>query len=244
MSKVILNRTFFDRDPLVVAKDLLGKVLCVKYKHVWLKAIITETEAYYINDKASHSYLGYTKKRRALFMKPGTIYMYYSRGGDSLNISCRGEGNAVLIKSGLPFVYGKNAKKMLHLMQCLNPKKNSKESRPIEKLCSGQALLCKSLNLKIKDWDQKQFDRKRFCLASYNTNFSAACRGDKAMGDYQGGEAQLSPLGKPGVHTPGEVKKLIYQPKSILQVKRCGIPKGRDEHLPYRFIWQDVKLDF
>ncbi|OGT08764.1 MAG: hypothetical protein A2V89_00200 [Gammaproteobacteria bacterium RBG_16_37_9] len=32
---------------------------------------------------------------------------------------------------------------------------------------------------------------------------------DKAMGDYQGGEAQLSPLGEPGVHTPGEVKKLI-----------------------------------
>ena len=32
---------------------------------------------------------------------------------------------------------------------------------------------------------------------------------DKAMGDYQGGEAPLSPLGEPGVHTPGEVKKLI-----------------------------------
>jgi regulatory protein len=35
----------------------------------------------------------------------------------------------------------------------------------------------------------------------FNTNFSAACCGDnKAMGDYQGGEAQLSTL--------GEVKKL------------------------------------
>ena len=29
------------------------------------------------------------------------------------------------------------------------------------------------------------------------------------MGDSQGGEAQLSPLGEPGVHTPGEVRKLI-----------------------------------
>jgi glycine dehydrogenase subunit 1 len=32
---------------------------------------------------------------------------------------------------------------------------------------------------------------------------------NKAMGDCQGGEAQLSPLDKPGVHTPGAVKKLI-----------------------------------
>ena len=29
------------------------------------------------------------------------------------------------------------------------------------------------------------------------------------MGDCQGGEAQLSPLDKPGVYTPGAVKNLI-----------------------------------
>ena len=32
-------------------------------------------------------------------MPPGTIYIYYARGGDSLNVSCGGDGNAVLIKS-------------------------------------------------------------------------------------------------------------------------------------------------
>jgi len=46
-------------------------------------------------------------------------------------------------------------------------------------------------------------------LVYYNTDFPAASRGDKAMGDCQGQEAQLSPLGEPGVHTPDEVKKLI-----------------------------------
>jgi DNA-3-methyladenine glycosylase len=81
-----------------------------------LKAIIVETEAYYLNDKASHAYLGYTHKRQALFMPPGTVYMYYSRGGDSLNVSCKGEGNAVLIKSAVPFLKGRNAGKMLQLM--------------------------------------------------------------------------------------------------------------------------------
>jgi len=43
-----------------------------------LTAQILETEAYYLNDKASHASLGFTEKRKALFMPPGTIYMYFS----------------------------------------------------------------------------------------------------------------------------------------------------------------------
>ena len=94
----MLNNRFFNRDAAIVAKDLLGKVLRVKHNTLWLSASIIETEAYYLNDKASHASLGYTEKRKALFMPAGTIYMYYARGGDSFNISCQGDGNAVLIK--------------------------------------------------------------------------------------------------------------------------------------------------
>ncbi|CAL7964438.1 putative 3-methyladenine DNA glycosylase [Gammaproteobacteria bacterium] len=196
----ILTTTFFNRHPLKVAKELLGKVLCVKHKNIWLKAIITETEAYYLHDKASHSYLGYTEKRKALFMRPGTIYMYYSQGGDSLNISCRGAGNAVLIKTARPYLEGKNTKKMIYAMQFLNPKKNTTKLRIAKELCNGQALLCRSLGLKVTDWDQKQFDRKKFYIASCG-----------------------------------------YQPQDIIRAKRLGIPKGRNEHLLYRFIWRDLK---
>ncbi len=199
----ILTPAFFNRDPLIVAKALLGKVVCAKYNNIWLRAIITETEAYYIHDKASHASLGYTAKRRALFMPAGTIYMYYSRGGDSLNISCRGAGNAVLIKSALPFLGGRNAKKMVQTMQTLNPAKNSNIPRPWHRLCVGQALLCRALNLRVLTWDQKQFDYKRFYIASYG-----------------------------------------YKPRNIRQTVRRGIPKGRDEHLPYRFIWQDAAVLF
>jgi DNA-3-methyladenine glycosylase len=60
-----------------------------------------------------------------------------------------------------------NAKKMLQLMQSLNPQKNSTKPRPLEKLCCGQALLCISLNLKIVQWDKKQFDRTKFYICSY-----------------------------------------------------------------------------
>jgi DNA-3-methyladenine glycosylase len=39
-----------------------------------------------------------------LFLDGGHIYMYYARGGDSLNFSAQGPGNAVLIKSAYPWV--------------------------------------------------------------------------------------------------------------------------------------------
>ena len=81
---------FFDRDPQAVAKDLLGMVISHRVDDdLWLSARIIETEAYYgQGDRGSHAHLGYTEKKKALFMEPGTIYMYYSRGGDSLNFTC------------------------------------------------------------------------------------------------------------------------------------------------------------
>ena len=196
--KVLLETDFFDDDAQTVARQLLGKVLRVKYQKQWLSASIIETEAYYLAEKASHASLGYTHKRRALFMPPGTIYMYYSRAGDSLNVSVRGEGNAVLVKAGMPYIDGLNAQQRQHMlatMHRLNPHRNPAKQRENMRLCSGQTLLCKSLGLKIPDWDTQQFHRDIFYLQDVG-----------------------------------------YQPDHILQTTRLGIPKGRDEHLPYRFI--------
>lgn len=183
-----ITNTFFNRDAIEVAQDLLGKVIRAKVGRQWLSAHIIETEAYFIHEKGSHASLGYTEKRKALFMQPGTIYMYYARGGDSLNISCRGEGNAVLVKSGF-------AIEGIKKMQQLNPKGKALQLRAPEKLCSGQTLLCKSLNLLVKKWDQKQFNKACFYIADYG-----------------------------------------HRPHKIIQTRRLGIPKGRDEDLLYRFV--------
>lgn len=155
----MLTPDFFDRDAQDLARQLLGKVMCVKYHDIWLQAMIVETEAYYLNDKASHASLGYTKKRRALFMPPGTIYMYYARGRDSLNISARGDGCAVLIKAAIPYGYEVDPQ-MLAIMRTLNPP----ATRPLARLCAGQTLLCQSLGLTVIEWDQKTFDGDRFYL--------------------------------------------------------------------------------
>lgn len=190
----MLPDSFFDRPALQLAPDLLGKVIRYRNNGVWLSARIIETEAYLLAEKGSHSSLGYTQKRQALFADGGTIYMYYSRGGDSMNFSAQGEGNAVLIKSGSPYFDAISPESTLPILQANNPGRQG-QSRPVEKLCSGQTLLCKSLGLKVPDWDNQRFDQQRLYVED--------C----------------------GLSVP-----------EVIQTMRLGIPLGRDEHLPYRFV--------
>jgi len=159
----MLTQKDFTRDATDLARYLLGKVLRVKYQHVWLSVQVIETEAYYRLEKASHSSLGFTEKRRAMFMPAGTIYMYHSRAGASLNISSEGEGDAVLIKSGIPFFDRKSPRSTLSVMQTLNPNQQGGQ-RESNRLCRGQSLLCRSLGLTVSEWDQRQFNAKRFFI--------------------------------------------------------------------------------
>ncbi len=155
-----LPDAFFNRDAQVLARDLLGKVIRHKVGELWLAARIIETEAYYLAEKGSHASLGYTEKRRALFLDGGHIYMYYARGGDSLNFSAQGPGNAVLIKSGMPWTDDVSDANALAQMQLNNPDASGHLRDP-QRLCAGQTLLCRALGLKVPMWDGQRFDPQR-----------------------------------------------------------------------------------
>jgi len=154
-----LPDSFFDRDAQVLAQALLGKVIRHRVGDLWLSARIIETEAYYFAEKGSHASLGYTEKRKALFLDGGHIYMYYARGGDSLNFSAQGPGNAVLIKSAYPWVDEVSGPASLAQMLLNNPDAQGRP-RSTQKLCAGQTLLCKALGLKVPMWDAKRFDHE------------------------------------------------------------------------------------
>jgi len=154
-----LPDSFFHRDAQTLARDLLGKVIRHKVGELWLSARIIETEAYYFEEKGSHASLGYTEKRKALFLDGGHIYMYYARGGDSLNFSAQGPGNAVLIKSAYPWVDVLSNENSLAQMLVNNPNPDGSIRTP-ERLCAGQTLLCKALGLKVPTWDAKRFDQE------------------------------------------------------------------------------------
>lgn len=159
----ILENSFFAREPCVVARDVLGKVLRRRWQGRWLSARIVESEAYYLREKGSHASLGRTPSREALFMPAATLYMYHSRAGDSLNVSCEGEGNAILLKAGVPVVDDVSPEASLDVMRHLHPRPDG-TLRPALRQCAGQTLLCRSLALRIKEWNTRTFDRGELFL--------------------------------------------------------------------------------
>ncbi len=152
-----LNEQFFHQPPHRLAVALLGKVLFRRVDDLWLACQIVETEAYFIDEKASHSSLGRTPSREAMFMPAGTLYLYYSRGKPTLNISAEGEGNAVLIKAGVPW---RPTPETIREMEAALDR-----PKPVEKLCAGQTLLARALYLQVVQWRGRRFDPEQFYLA-------------------------------------------------------------------------------
>lgn len=147
-----------------MAQDLIGCVLRRRLDGLWLGVRIVETEAYGLNDPASHAYLGRTPSREPMWAPPGTIYMYHSRAGASLNVSCGKGPEAVLIKAGVPVVDATSPKSALNAMHRLNPAPDGQSRRLEARLCAGQTLLCRSLGLTVAEWSGRQFESDRFYI--------------------------------------------------------------------------------
>lgn len=102
-----LTRTFFARDGITVAKELLGKILVHETKVGTVRGIITEVESYMgEEDKGSHTYGGRrTERTEPMYHAGGTSYVYLIYGMYScMNIAAMTEGipQAVLLRSVVP----------------------------------------------------------------------------------------------------------------------------------------------
>ncbi|GAA3616699.1 DNA-3-methyladenine glycosylase [Marihabitans asiaticum] len=96
-----LPRSFFDRDPVEVAPELLGAHLRVDDVVVRL----TEVEAYrgQGEDPGSHSYRGRTPRVESMWGPPGHLYLYFTYGMHwCANLVCwpPGRSGAVLLRAG------------------------------------------------------------------------------------------------------------------------------------------------
>ena len=97
-----------------------------------------ETEAYLGGeDKAAHSYNGKrTQRNEAMYMPPGTAYVYSIYGmHHCFNVSSRGSGAAVLIRALEP---------LGGLETMRERRKGAKKERDF---CSGPAKLCQALSI-------------------------------------------------------------------------------------------------
>jgi DNA-3-methyladenine glycosylase len=105
-----LPRSFFARPTLVVARDLLGKVLSFGGR----AARLVEVEAYIGDEPASHARFGLTKRNYPMFGPPGFSYVYRIYGTyDCLNLSTEPEGfgAAILVRGAEPVAgFGEGAR--------------------------------------------------------------------------------------------------------------------------------------
>jgi DNA-3-methyladenine glycosylase len=96
-----LPRTFYDRSPRRVARDLLGSLIVHRLPEGYRVVRIVEVEAYTRLDPASHAYRGPTPRNRSMFAGPGTLYVYRIHQVFCANASTR-LGEAVLLRAAEP----------------------------------------------------------------------------------------------------------------------------------------------
>jgi DNA-3-methyladenine glycosylase len=91
-----LPRAFYDRDTIIVARELLGKHLVHQSHGVKRVGKIVEVEAYLgPHDLAAHSSKGLTKRTRVMFGPPGRAYVYLIYGiYHCMNVVTEREGHA------------------------------------------------------------------------------------------------------------------------------------------------------
>ncbi|SET83842.1 DNA-3-methyladenine glycosylase [Lacrimispora sphenoides] len=102
-----LDREFYNRDSVLVARELLGKVLVHEIEGQRLAVKIIEAEAYMgVEDKAAHSYGGKrTPRVEVMYGDPGHAYMFLIYGMYCcFNVVTREKGipQAVLIRAAEP----------------------------------------------------------------------------------------------------------------------------------------------
>ncbi len=78
----MLNKEFFKRDTLRVAKDLLVKIIVKNDNGIIYKAKIVETEAYLgVDDRAAHTFGDRkTERNKIMYEDAGTVYVYQTYG--------------------------------------------------------------------------------------------------------------------------------------------------------------------
>ena len=101
-----LPREFYDRDTVLVARELLGKLLVHRAGGVARIGKIVEVEAYLgEHDLAAHSSRGRTPRTQIMFGPPGHAYVYFIYGMYfCMNVVTEREGHAsaVLLRAVEP----------------------------------------------------------------------------------------------------------------------------------------------
>lgn len=155
----VLKRSFYCRNTLTVAKQLLGKLLVRELPEGEVAGKIVEVEAYRgSDDPASHAYKGKTSRNQIMFKEGGYAYIYFIYGKHfCLNVTTEKAEvpGAVLIRAVEP-VYG------VEMM------KNRRRKENLKILTNGPGKLTQAMDITVKlnGWDLTRGKKLYICDSS------------------------------------------------------------------------------
>ena len=151
MKRQIIRTTFFRREPILCARELVGAEL------IWgtCAGTIVETEAYLAeNDEACHTFSRPSARAFIERNKPGAAYIYFSYGAHwMLNVLVKGASNGfVLIRALQP----------LHGIELMKKRRGVDDER---RLCSGPGKLTEAFAITNRHHEMNLCLDPRHCFA-------------------------------------------------------------------------------
>lgn len=142
-----LKKSFYRRELISLARDLLGKMLVKSNGREFLAGKIVEVEAYDGDlDEAAHSYGGITKRNEIMFEAGGYLYVYFTYGAHhccNVVTGKKGQGTAVLIRAVEP---------VLGLERLIKNRfgRKLKNGKELLNLTSGPGKICAAFRIERK----------------------------------------------------------------------------------------------
>jgi DNA-3-methyladenine glycosylase len=163
----IVHASFFKRDPLTCARELIGTEL------IWddCSGIVVEVEAYAaINDEAAHTFTRPSARSFIDRNNAGAAYVYFNYGMHwMLNVLVKGNRNGFVLVRAL------EPRRGIELM------KKRRGIDDVKRLCSGPGKLTQALDITNRHHEMDLCSDRRYCFAR-NTKTPADVVADKRIG--------------------------------------------------------------
>ena len=132
-----LHKNALPKDTIELAKALIGRVLVHDQDGSRVAGRIVETEAYVLQDPASHAYGGQSARNASMFLAPFHAYIYKIYGTSfCFNVTSEAEtkGAAVLVRA-------------LEPLEGIDTMIRRRRTTSLRDLCRGPGRLCQALDL-------------------------------------------------------------------------------------------------
>lgn len=165
--KQIIRASFFRRDPITCARELIGAEL------IWgdCSGIVVEVEAYAaVNDEAAHTFTRPSARSFIERNQPGAAYVYFNYGMHwMLNVLVKGNANGFVLIRALEPRLG------------IERMKRRRGVKDVKSLCSGPGKLTQALGITGSDHEMDLCSDARHCFVR-NANSAVDVAADARIG--------------------------------------------------------------